>query len=222
MTYILHIDTSADTGTVALGCDGNLVATKITTDSRNYASVLNNMIDEVLNEAEIALADVAAIALCAGPGSYTGLRIGMATAKALCYVLDKPLLADNKLTLLADQQSHIETAKYDFYVALLPAREKEYYITIHDGNSNCVLSPQHIFEDQLEGLIPQNSSICLVVDTRENLPNNLVTSNINIIENNKIIIKKWCKYAFEAWKCNRSVILSSAEPSYLKEVYTHK
>lgn len=222
MIYILHIDTSADVGTVALGHDGNLVTTRITTDSRNYASVLNNMIDEVLNEAGIPLADVAAIALCAGPGSYTGLRIGMATAKALCYVLDKPLLADNKLTLLADQQSHIETAKYDFYAALLPAREKEYYITIHDANSNCILAPQHVFEDQLEGLIPQNSSVCMVVDTIKNLPNSLLTSNIHIVENSKLIIAEWCKYAFEAWKCNRSVILSSAEPSYLKEVYTHK
>jgi tRNA threonylcarbamoyladenosine biosynthesis protein TsaB len=222
MTYLLHIDTSAETGTVAIGADGNLVATSITTDARNYASVLNNMIDEVLKKAGIRLQDLSGIAICSGPGSYTGLRIGMATAKALCYVLDKPLLSHNKLTLLADQTYHAEKIKYDFYTVLIPAREKEYYITIHDSKSHCILSPQHIFEDQLSAVIEANTRTCLIVGTTEFLPNTLLTSDIHIVINDKINLENWCRYAFKGLKCNETVILSSAEPSYLKEVYTHK
>src|ERR1019366_2430074 len=103
MHYLLHIDTSTDTGAVAIGGDGNLLAYRANTETRNHATTINNMINDVLAEVKISLEDLSCIVVCAGPGSYTGLRIGLATAKGLCYALDKPLMLDNRLTLLAYQ-----------------------------------------------------------------------------------------------------------------------
>jgi len=229
MDYILHIDTAADTGNVAIGGDGTLLAIRSTSDTRNYASVLNGMIDDVLAEAGISLSELSAVAICAGPGSYTGLRIGMATAKALCYVLDKPLLADNKLTLLANQEyrnnaqkHHNNLNEYDLYIAILPARDQEYYITIHNNKFECIVQPQHVFEVQLSEFIDPAKNSCLIVGTIENLPNILLTSKIHIVYNENINYKNWIFYSFEELKCNKNVILSTAEPSYLKQVYTHK
>src|ERR1035437_1453422 len=101
MQYLLHIDTSTDTGVVALNCDGVILAYKVNEEARNHASTINIMIEKLLAGVKISLSDLDGIVVCAGPGSYTGLRIGLATAKGLCYALNVPLILDNKLTLLA-------------------------------------------------------------------------------------------------------------------------
>src|SRR5882672_2766392 len=101
MEYLLHIDTSTDTGLLAIGCDGQLLAHSMIEESRNHAGTINNMINSLLADAHISFRQLSAVAVCAGPGSYPGLRIGLATAKVLCYALEKPLILDNKLTVLA-------------------------------------------------------------------------------------------------------------------------
>ena len=93
MKYILHIDTSTDIGTIALSGDGRILSYLRTTETRNHAGVINNMIERVISDMKITLEQLSAISVCAGPGSYTGLRIGVATAKGLCYALNKPLIA---------------------------------------------------------------------------------------------------------------------------------
>src|SRR5690606_6328985 len=98
------------------------------------------------------LADIAAMVVCAGPGSYTGLRIGMAAAKGLCYALDKPLLSQSRLELLAYRAFKQHGKKYEQYITLLVARDKEYFIGAYDSEMRCVVTPQHIVESQLAEL----------------------------------------------------------------------
>lgn len=222
MNYLLHIDTSADTGVIALSRDGIPVAQRLNEESRNHAATINIMIEEVMKEADITLPQLSGIVVCAGPGSYTGLRIGLATAKGLCYALDKSLLLDNKLTLLANTAYHRYQRQYQQYIAILIAREREYFIAIYDNAFKEILSPRHITDSELNTLIDTEKSTYVITNTPANVINTLDVKSLVPDNNIKVDLGLWCAYAYEQFKCNSSVNLSLAEPFYLKQVYTHK
>jgi tRNA threonylcarbamoyladenosine biosynthesis protein TsaB len=221
MQYILHIDTSTDTGTVAISADGTVLAHRINEETRNHAGTINIMINEVLADLNISLRDLSAIAVCAGPGSYTGLRIGVATAKGICYALDRPLILHNRLTLLA-YHSYINKVAASEYIPLLYAREKEYFITIYNSDFSFTLPPQHITESQLHEIFQKKENSYIITDVSEIMINSLGVAYLQIEKHTQINLDSWAKHAFQSYKCNSFVNLTNAEPFYLKQVYTHK
>jgi tRNA threonylcarbamoyladenosine biosynthesis protein TsaB len=127
--WILHLETATQVCSVALSNDGNLVAIKETLDEGYvHGEKLNLFIQDVLAEAGITLSDLAAVSLASGPGSYTGLRIGAATAKGLCYALQIPLIAVDALRCLVELASE----KYPgmSICAAIDARRMEVYSLI--------------------------------------------------------------------------------------------
>src|ERR1700733_7518788 len=101
MSYILQIETATTVCSVALAKGGKVVGFK-QIDQRNiHAEVITLFIDELVAKAGIKYSDLDAIAVSCGPGSYTGLRIGVSTAKGLCFALDKPLIAIETLHAMA-------------------------------------------------------------------------------------------------------------------------
>lgn len=222
MQYLLHIDTSTDKGIVAINCDGVILAFRENEETRNHASTINLMIENLLTETNLSLKDLDAIAVCAGPGSYTGLRIGLATAKGLCYALDKPLILDNRLTLLAFQSFRKRKNEYNQFVSLLTARDREYFIAVYDHEFNCTQEPKHITEEQLNLLIKKNCKTYIISDAPATIFPVQDYSKIQFENDIKIVLDQWAFYAFERFKCHNFEILSTAEPFYLKQVYTHK
>jgi tRNA threonylcarbamoyladenosine biosynthesis protein TsaB len=104
MTHILHLETATKVCSVALSKDGSLLALKeLQEDGYSHGENLTTFIQDVLADGNIKNEDIDAISLASGPGSYTGLRIGAATAKGLCYALEIPLIAIDALTSLAEQ-----------------------------------------------------------------------------------------------------------------------
>lgn len=101
MANILCIETATTACSVALTRDGNILSKKETTEKNAHSAKLTLFIDEVLKKNRLLFSDLDAIAVSKGPGSYTGLRIGVSTAKGLCYALDIPLIAINTLQSLA-------------------------------------------------------------------------------------------------------------------------
>lgn len=220
MHYLLHIDTSTDTGAAAIGGDGKLLAYRSNTETRNHAATINILINEALAAAHISLQQLNGIVVCAGPGSYTGLRIGMATAKGLCYALDIPLLLDNRLKLLA-YNAHGQYNAGEQFISLLLAREKEYFVSVYDNKLNSVLEPRHIMHEELNLLIGKKEGSVLITNVPD-IVNELAISELRIIQDIQINFDLWITYAFEHYKCNRIVNLAIAEPFYLKQVFTHK
>lgn len=220
MKYILYIDTSGDTGLVALSGDDKLLAEQRNTEVRNHASTINGDIDTVIKKAGITLKDINAITVCGGPGSYTGLRIGLSTAKAICYVQDIPLMLHNKLTLIAHDAWLNNKDKYEKYYATLPARPGELFIAGYDNEFEEILTPQHKLTEEFKTLEINGLTITYGNFSEETVAilkgNDVVTTSVN-----EVAINSWIPYAVEQMDCNGFVDLANAEPYYLKNVHTH-
>lgn len=102
MAQILSIETGTEVCSVALARDGELISLRESTEGRNHAHNLALYIKEILDENDIYAQELDAVAVSGGPGSYTGLRIGVSTAKGICYALGKPLIAISSLQSLAN------------------------------------------------------------------------------------------------------------------------
>src|SRR5690606_33522786 len=124
--YILQIDTATEVCSVSLSANGEVVDTVQTDVPNQHASRLTVFVEEILHRNHVAYTDLVAIAVSMGPGSYTGLRIGVSTAKGLCYSLDRPLIAVNTLKAMYDgYRRSVPDASYDLYCPMIDARRME-------------------------------------------------------------------------------------------------
>lgn len=131
MAIILQIETATTNCSVALSKDGKTLALKEDYNSNfAHAESLNIFIEDVFKTAKFELKDIDAVAISKGPGSYTGLRIGVSTAKGLCYALDKPLIAVDTLKSIAAQVA----AEDAFVIPMLDARRLEVYAAVYDSD----------------------------------------------------------------------------------------
>ncbi len=133
--FILNLETSTKNCSVTLSNNGNVVLCKeIAEQGYSHAERLHVFIEEILKEAQISILDLKAIAVSKGPGSYTGLRIGVSAAKGLCFGLKIPLISIDTLTILARQVS-VESG---LIVPMIDARRMEVYSAIFDANHQMI------------------------------------------------------------------------------------
>lgn len=143
MPLILHIDTATPVCSVALAKDGQIAATRESSEKNAHSRVVTIFIDEVLKAASFVPAQLDAIAVSMGPGSYTGLRIGVSTAKGLCYALDKPLIAVNTLQAMARGMVEKTASTADvpadvLFCPMIDARRMEVYCALFDRQNSVV------------------------------------------------------------------------------------
>lgn len=134
MSLILNIDTSTSVCSVALADNGKTVALKESNEGLNHSVLLGTYIDEILQEAHTDAQALDAVAVSMGPGSYTGLRIGVSLAKGLCYGADKPLIAVPTLQALAKAVSS-RLQEDAWYCPLIDARRMEVYTAFFDRDN---------------------------------------------------------------------------------------
>ncbi len=133
MALVLNIETATTNCSVSLSKDGEtLVLNEDKSLSYSHAETLHVFIDDVFNQANLSPDSIDAVAVSKGPGSYTGLRIGVSSAKGMCYALDKPLLAISTLESLAHQVK----IKGGIIIPMLDARRLEVYSAIFDLHYN--------------------------------------------------------------------------------------
>jgi tRNA threonylcarbamoyladenosine biosynthesis protein TsaB len=134
MSLIIHLETATSICSVALAENGKLIADR-KSGGKDHARLLTVLIDELINECGYTYASLDAVAVSKGPGSYTGLRIGVATAKGLCYALDRPLIAVNTLYSLAVCMKHSLNGNEDkmtVFCPMIDARRMEVYTAAYN------------------------------------------------------------------------------------------
>ena len=142
MSVIINIDTATATARVSVAKNGLVLQEAVNIIQTDHAGFLQVAVKEIINKAGIGWEQVDAIAVTIGPGSYTGLRVGLASAKGLCYALNKPLITIGTLEVLA--ASAIKTAEIKPAALLCPmidARRMEVFTAVFDQSLHTVLSP---------------------------------------------------------------------------------
>ena len=148
---ILLIETSGDACSVALAKGGECIVSKIITTPRMQSSHLAPMTDELLGECNLTMADCSAVAVSSGPGSYTGLRVGVSMAKGLCFGAGKPLIGVGTLDIIAlEAKISLADAAVDYIVPMIDARRMEVYQAVFDGNARRI--------SEIEPMILEGSS----------------------------------------------------------------
>jgi tRNA threonylcarbamoyladenosine biosynthesis protein TsaB len=142
LALILNIDTATAIGSVALAKDGVVLQTLANDKERDHAATLTVFIQEIFNTQKITPAQLDAIAVSGGPGSYTGLRVGVATAKGLCYAWNKPLIGISTLQMMAQGLRAELQDKNALYCPLLDARRQEVYTAVYDAALLPLMQPQ--------------------------------------------------------------------------------
>jgi tRNA threonylcarbamoyladenosine biosynthesis protein TsaB len=133
LMYILNIETATKNCSVALAKDGNVLAYRELAETGfAHAEKLHIFIAEVLYETQVAFYELHAIAVSKGPGSYTGLRIGVSAAKGLCFALDIPLIAVDTLLVLSKAVHESD----GLFLPMIDARRMEVYCGLYDSNGN--------------------------------------------------------------------------------------
>lgn len=139
MALLLNIETATKNCSVGLAKDGETVALReIATQNFSHAEKLHVFIEELFSETNLKLQDLNAIAVSQGPGSYTGLRIGVSAAKGLCYALSVPLIAVDTLEVLARKITITEGS----IVPMIDARRMEVFCAFFDANFNKIRDTQ--------------------------------------------------------------------------------
>lgn len=154
---VLHIETSSINCSVAVSIHSTIVSIVEKEEANIHASMLTVFIEQAITKANIELKDLDAIAVGAGPGSYTGLRIGVSTAKGLCYALGIPLISCSSLyNLYLNAKNRIQTVEAQI-IPLIDARRMEVYTCRfnYDGTwldtAKALIIDEESFKSQLEG-----------------------------------------------------------------------
>ncbi len=224
LNYCLLLDTSSPNCSVALSKDGELVAFKEVNEAHIHSRKLASYIREVLTEEGIATKDLHAVAVGKGPGSYTGLRIGVATAKSICYALNIPLVGINSLFSMAVQTREKVEEKSGFFAPMLDARRMEVFTAVFDARLN-------FYQETEAGVIDEHSF-------EKYLENDLVYFSGNGMPKAKQYLEKYANARFleNIWPSAPFMLdeavrrlnigevedISTFEPFYLKSIKTNQ
>ncbi len=142
MATLLCIDTAGETATVGLGNEDGVITAETSTDQKNHAAFIQSAVQRILSRASVDFSQIDAVAVVNGPGSYTGLRVGLASAKGICYALNKPLITLNTLAVMALAAMEDVKDSSLLYCPLIDARRNEVFTAVYDSALHVILPPQ--------------------------------------------------------------------------------
>ena len=212
--YILNIETSTKNCSVSLSNNGKTVHSKELSEAGfSHSEKLHVFIEEVLLESKLTFKDLSAIAVSKGPGSYTGLRIGVSAAKGLCFALDVPLISVDTLQVLANKAE----VQNGIIIPMIDARRMEVYSAIFDKNYNKIREVQAQILDE-NSFSEIEETVYFVGDCNEKAKTVLTKNNFVFIEGKFYpSANEMSKLSFEKFQNNDFEDVAYFEPFYLKD-----
>lgn len=217
VSWILNIDTAVQTASICLAQNEECIAVKINSSQNDHAAWLQPAIVSMLQEHNLQMKDLAAIAVSAGPGSYTGLRVGMATAKGLCYALHIPLILISTLEMMA-----VSALKEDarFFCPMIDARRMEVFTAVFDNSLNEIEAPRNeiLSETSFQNLLDKGHVVFF--GNGSNKFKTLITHPNAFFKNIEATAVQMTGLAYEKMSRNEFANLAYSEPFYGKEFYS--
>lgn len=214
MSYILNIETATKNCSVALAKDGKTIVCKeLATENFSHAEKLHVFIEQILMESNVQFSELNAVAVSQGPGSYTGLRIGVSSAKGFSYALNIPLIAVDTLQLIA-KQINIDKG---IILPMIDARRMEVFSAMYDSNYNQIRATQAEIIDE-SSYQEISETIHLVGDGIVKFTNTLTDEKF--VFHNEVVYpsaKEMSALSFEKFQNSNFVDVAYFEPFYLKD-----
>ncbi|TMM30501.1 tRNA (adenosine(37)-N6)-threonylcarbamoyltransferase complex dimerization subunit type 1 TsaB [Polaribacter aestuariivivens] len=215
MAIILNIETSTKNCSVSIAQNGKILAIKeLNNGNYSHAEVLHPFIEDVLQEANILKPKINAIAVSKGPGSYTGLRIGVSAVKGLCFALNIPLISIDTLTSL----SYAVDIEEGVIIPMLDARRMEVYAAVFNKNNQQIktTTAQIINENSFAEYL-ENNKVYFLGDGAHKCKEIITHKNAFFIDDKFPSSKEMAKLSFEKYKKNDIEDVAYFEPFYLKD-----
>ncbi len=225
MSTILHIDTATEQAGVCISRDKTVLRLLESPDQKNHAAFVQPAIGQLLQETGISLSAIDAVAVVAGPGSYTGLRVGLASAKGICYALNKPLILLNTLKVMAralinnSVSSQRPVTGTDLVCPLIDARRMEVFTAVYDTSLQEIWPPQAL-------ILEQESFNGLLRDTRVHFCGSGLQKLEGLISHANAFFhpsshsaQDMVMLAEEAFETQSFADLAYSEPLYVKEFF---
>lgn len=216
MALILNVETATTNCSVSLAKEGKTIAIKEhDTPSYSHSEQLHVFIQEVLKEASTSLSEIDAIAVSKGPGSYTGLRIGVSAAKGLCFSLDVPLIS---IPTLESMAQHLELEGVDFIVPLLDARRMEVYSQVFDRQKEIIRETRaEIIDSNSFSQYAKKGKVLLVgsgaLKCKDVLTNPNFSYDVSVVPSTSGM----ARLSFEKYEAGDFEDVAYFEPYYLKD-----
>ena len=217
---ILNIETSTKNCSVSVAKEGEIIAIKELNDGGySHAEKLHEFIKGIVKDAKIRLSDLRAVAVSKGPGSYTGLRIGVSAAKGLCFALDTPLISVNTLESLA----HSISISDGFIIPLLDARRMEVYSSVFSSNYENIrkVEAEIITETSFEEYLNEKK-VYFLGDGAEKCKQLISHENAVFIDDKFPSANELGMLSYNKYKKNDIEDVAYFEPFYLKDFVVTK
>lgn len=217
MGLILNVDTATSVCSVALAKNGEVIAIKENNEGLNHSVLLGTYIDEILKENHITAHQLDAVAISMGPGSYTGLRIGVSMVKGLCFGAGKPMIAVPTLQALA---LSISSAKQEdaLYCPMIDARRMEVYTAFFDKDNHTVVDTKaEIIDENSFAEILSRQTVYFFGNGSDKVREILSSPNARFIEKVETSASHLTKIAEQYFNQGQFVDIAYFEPFYLKD-----
>ena len=226
MAVILNIETSTEVCSVALTSEGQVLDHRENYEGQTHATLLSQYVKEMLDYARSREMKIDAIAVSIGPGSYTGLRIGLSEAKGLAFGLQVPLIGVNTLQLMAvaTMFNHFIEEDRVLYVPMIDARRMEVYTAAYSVALEPVLAPQAMIldENSFGDLLEQGYTLVVMGNGSDKARQVLTRDGVRFIDGIKPVAVEMLALAEKAWREQRFLDVAYSTPLYLKEFQATK
>lgn len=217
MALVLNIDTAVIAASVCLAKDGKILSIARNENQKDHAAWLHVAIKEVFESNSLDMRSIDAVGVTEGPGSYTGLRIGMATAKGICYALNKPLITLNTLLVMAYAAKDKDA---DLLCPMIDARRMEVFTALYTKELNPVKEPVAITltENSFENELLTNI-VCFFGNGADKF-SKMINNTRALFSNIGFDASSMAQLSETRFQHKEFADLAYAEPVYLKEFYT--
>jgi tRNA threonylcarbamoyladenosine biosynthesis protein TsaB len=212
---ILNIETASATCSVAVSKNNNVVFEKVSFEANSHSSKLGVFVEEALKHIE---SQIDAVAVSSGPGSYTGLRIGVSMAKGLCYGLKIPLLGVPTLEIMASKVTKSTKNTEYFYCPMIDARRMDVYSALYDSELNIIsdIKAETIAGESYSEML-EKQKICFFGNGAEKCESVIKSPNAVFIKDIYLLASDMCELSAERFKGRKFENVACFEPFYLKE-----
>lgn len=224
MAVILNIETSTEVCSAALTAEGMILFHLENFEGQNHATMLTGFVKRCLDYARDKELKLDAVAVSMGPGSYTGLRIGLSEAKGLAYALDIPLIGISTLQLMTVSAMFRNDIDPEvLYAPMIDARRMEVYTAIYDLGLNTLVEPTPLIvePDSFDKWLKENK-VAFFGNGSDKVRNVIKNDNAIFIEDIKPLAVDMCALAERAYSRKEFLDTAYCTPEYLKEFQATK